>query len=55
MKLLFNYKENIKKESLTFVLIPTIAYLTRFSKHNKAYSINVVWLFFDLEFIFENE
>jgi len=55
MKVLFNYKENIKIKSLTFVLIPTIAYLTRFSKNNKSYSINLVWLFFDLEFLFENE
>ena len=53
MKIIFNYKENIKKESLTFVLIPTIAYLTRFSS-KKCYSINIVWLFFDLEFLFEN-
>ena len=53
MKIIFNYKENIKKESLTFVLIPTIAYLTRFSI-KKCYSINFVWLFFDLEFLFEN-
>lgn len=55
MKTVLNYKENIKAKSITFVLIPTIAYLTRFTMRKREISINIVWLFFDLEFLFTLE
>lgn len=55
METKFNYKKNMKKGSLMFVLMPTIAFLTDFSFDEKCYSINIVWLFFDLEFNFEKK